>query len=177
MGKDNDKILTFQEASEIGDYCHMHDNDDYEYMVGKYVHLIRNNIDLLEGLKATCCIRYPWGAYKYRVGGEWYDLEEGGNKVGFIENTIEVEGTIEDREVKIGSKTLNIKSNINPNHYKSGGLETFEILEAKLTKEELKGFCKGNIIKYITRSELKNGKEDLQKAEWYLDKLINVFDN
>ena len=45
-------------------------------------------------------------------------------------------------------------------------------LKAKLTEEELKGFCKGNTIKYITRADQKNKKEDLEKAKWYLEKLI-----
>ena len=63
---------------------------------------------------------------------------------------------------------------INPNHYKTGGIEVFDFMKAKLTPEEIKGFCKGNIIKYITRANHKNGTEDLQKAQWYLDKLIKT---
>lgn len=68
-----------------------------------------------------------------------------------------------------------MKDNINPNHYKVGGIETFEYLKAKLTKEELIGFCKGNIIKYISRSNHKeNTEEDLSKAKWYMDQLTNI---
>ncbi len=33
-------------------------------------------------------------------------------------------------------------------------------------------FLEGNIIKYVTRYEGKNGIEDLKKASWYLDRLI-----
>ena len=33
-------------------------------------------------------------------------------------------------------------------------------------------FLEGNIIKYVTRYEEKNGVEDLQKAKWYLERLI-----
>jgi len=64
------------------------------------------------------------------------------------------------------------KDNINPEHYKTGGIETFDYIKAKLTAEQLNGFCKGNIIKYITRADQKNKKEDLEKAKWYLEKLI-----
>ena len=64
---------------------------------------------------------------------------------------------------------------INPEHYKTGGIETFDYLKAKLTAEQLKGFCKGNIIKYITRADQKNKKEDLEKAKWYLEKLIKEY--
>ncbi len=74
----------------------------------------------------------------------------------------------QDRTKKTESET----DKINPEHYKTGGIETFDYLKAKLTAEELKGFCKGNIIKYITRADQKNKKEDLEKAKWYLEKLI-----
>ena len=33
-------------------------------------------------------------------------------------------------------------------------------------------FLEGNVIKYVTRYENKNGLEDLKKAKWYLDRLI-----
>ena len=62
-------------------------------------------------------------------------------------------------------------NNTNPEYYKKGNLETWDILSAKLSKEELKGFCKGNILKYIIREGLKT-EGDLEKAKWYLEKLI-----
>jgi hypothetical protein len=65
-----------------------------------------------------------------------------------------------------------MKNNINPYHYKTGGIETIDIVKAKLSKPEFLGFCKGNIIKYVTRANYKNGLEDYKKAQWYLDKLI-----
>jgi len=43
-----------------------------------------------------------------------------------------------------------------------------------MTLEEFRGFLKGNIIKYISRAEHKNGVEDLKKARWYLGKLIKT---
>ena len=33
-------------------------------------------------------------------------------------------------------------------------------------------FLEGNVIKYVTRYQTKNGSEDLRKARWYLDRLI-----
>lgn len=64
--------------------------------------------------------------------------------------------------------------NINPNHYIFGGIETIEYLDAKMTAEEYRGFLKGNVLKYVSREAEKNGLEDLKKAKWYLDKLIEV---
>ena len=60
----------------------------------------------------------------------------------------------------------------NPSHYTQGGIEVIEILRQKLTKEEYEGFCKANVLKYIFRSDHKNGVEDLQKAKVYLGWLI-----
>jgi hypothetical protein len=62
-----------------------------------------------------------------------------------------------------------------PSHYKNGGLEVIEILKSKLTPEEFIGYCKGNVWKYTFR-HLYKGKpvEDLQKAEYYLQRLIQA---
>ena len=38
------------------------------------------------------------------------------------------------------------------------------------------GFCEGNVIKYITRWKLKNGRDDLLKARHYIDLLIMELD-
>lgn len=63
----------------------------------------------------------------------------------------------------------------NPPHYTSGGMEVIDILKAKLTPEEFKGFCKGNALKYLFRGELKGKElEDYEKAQWYLNRLIDV---
>ncbi len=59
-----------------------------------------------------------------------------------------------------------------PAHYKQGGLEVITVLRKKLTKEEFKGFCKGNILKYVMRADYKHGSEDYKKAKIYLEWLI-----
>lgn len=63
-----------------------------------------------------------------------------------------------------------------PNHYKQGGLETIDVIDA-FTKEctGVEAFYVGNIIKYICRFKKKNGLEDLKKAKWYLDKFIDIY--
>jgi hypothetical protein len=60
-----------------------------------------------------------------------------------------------------------------PPHYKSGGIEAIEGIEASMGPEAYAGYLKGNIMKYMWRYERK-GKpvEDLKKARWYLDRLI-----
>lgn len=60
----------------------------------------------------------------------------------------------------------------NPDHYKSGGVETIDFIRAKLGEEGFEAYCVGNVIKYCTRYKLKNGKEDLAKARKYLDFIL-----
>ena len=60
-----------------------------------------------------------------------------------------------------------------PMHYTAGSIETIDYIQS--VTEQLLGFeavCIGNALKYISRQHLKNGKEDLEKAIWYLNKLI-----
>ena len=60
----------------------------------------------------------------------------------------------------------------NPSHYNSGDVECIDGIEASLSKEEFEGYLHGNIIKYVWRFKYKGGVKDLQKAEWYLKKLM-----
>ena len=58
-----------------------------------------------------------------------------------------------------------------PPHYRQGGIECIDAIEAALTPEEFRGYCKGNALKYIWRERHKGGGESLLKAAWYLAKL------
>jgi hypothetical protein len=57
------------------------------------------------------------------------------------------------------------KDTINPVHYRAhpSGVECIQITEHM-------GFCLGNAIKYIWRADMKGGREDLEKAIWYLQR-------
>ena len=56
-----------------------------------------------------------------------------------------------------------------PQHYTQGYLEVIYIIEQTLGKEGFKAFCMGNWINYQTRAAAKNGQEDLDKAQQYLE--------
>jgi hypothetical protein len=45
-------------------------------------------------------------------------------------------------------------------------------MEASMSPQAFKGFLKGNVQKYVWRYEAKGGVESLQKAQWYLTRLI-----
>ena len=57
-----------------------------------------------------------------------------------------------------------------PDHY------NFEIQPVDYIMKNELGFCEGNVVKYISRWRLKNGRDDLLKARHYIDILLNELD-
>ena len=66
-----------------------------------------------------------------------------------------------------------------PSHYQSkSGLEVIDVIEAFTDGlEGIEACDTGNIIKYMCRWKQKNGIQDLKKARWYLEHLINYLVN
>ena len=59
-----------------------------------------------------------------------------------------------------------------PPHYNNGNVECIEAIEASMSVDEFAGYLKGNCLKYLWRYRYKgNPLTDLNKAQWYLDKL------
>jgi hypothetical protein len=68
--------------------------------------------------------------------------------------------------IKSSTKEEAVDKVNHPPHYKVGGIETIDFIEAKKLNYNL-----GNVIKYITRADHKGSRnEDLQKALWYLNR-------
>jgi len=63
-----------------------------------------------------------------------------------------------------------------PSHYQSkNGIEVIDVIEAFTDGlEGIEAVCTANAIKYLCRWSKKNGVQDLEKAIWYLQHLINV---
>lgn len=60
-----------------------------------------------------------------------------------------------------------------PTHYTAGGIECIDALEAATSGlTGIEAVCTANAIKYLWRWKRKNGVEDLQKAVWYIKRLI-----
>ena len=59
-----------------------------------------------------------------------------------------------------------------PKHYGQGDIECINYIEDFLSDDEYTGYLRGNIAKYLHRWRYKNGVEDLRKARWYLEALI-----
>lgn len=63
-----------------------------------------------------------------------------------------------------------------PSHY-LGKIEVIDYIDDKLSAQQFEGYLLGNVIKYLSRYQKKNGLEDLKKGQWYLNKLIAVKEN
>ena len=63
-----------------------------------------------------------------------------------------------------------------PSHYTAGNIECIEAIEASMTPEAFRGYCKANVLKYLWRYE-KKGKplECLEKSLWYLERLKSSY--
>ena len=77
--------------------------------------------------------------------------------------------TIAQREPAVTNDVVN-----HPSHYTQGGIECIDaITAATVGKTGIEAVCVANVVKYLWRYEEKNGLEDVKKARWYLERLIN----
>jgi hypothetical protein len=65
-----------------------------------------------------------------------------------------------------------VEDKVNPSHYKQGGLEAIDVIEAFDLD-----FCRGNAVKYLLRAGRKSSeaeKTELEKARWYIERAIKA---
>lgn len=93
-------------------------------------------------------------------------------------DAVDVSRTRDKYQVKDGVITLLTSDPVNnPSHYASGDIECIDAIKASMTREAFLGYLKGNIQKYMWRYEKKvNPIEDVKKARWYMNKLVDELD-
>ena len=83
-------------------------------------------------------------------------------------------GKIIEEQARMQSDHLEIMDMVNhPPHYNQAGIEALDAILAA-TNEGSEYYLQGNIIKYLWRYRYKNGSQDLEKALFYLEKMIKV---
>ena len=91
----------------------------------------------------------------------------------------ELEDKSKEQQVKYLSGTKKEEQSTDmvnsPIHYNKAGIETIDALQAMLV-DGFDYYLQGNIVKYLWRFRYKNGLEDLKKAQWYLNKLIETYE-
>ena len=82
-------------------------------------------------------------------------------------------------DIELGEKGwieqfINQKNDVvnHPSHYTQGGIECIDAIKAALGKDGFNYYLSGNILKYVWRYRFKNGIEDLKKAQFYLNCII-----
>lgn len=132
-------------------------------------------------MKVRCTFALYYGLTKNKIYDvikkDWtsYEIENDFGKIcSYTSALFEVVTEDEMTKPNINDILDNVE---HPSHYCRGGIECIDAIEASLGKDEFTGFLRGNIIKYVWRYKDKNGLEDLKKAQWYLNKLIEVVKN
>ena len=81
----------------------------------------------------------------------------------------------------LGNDVIVFDDRVNsPSHYTSGKTEVIDIIEdaVKDAPSNIYGMLQGQVLKYMLRCWLKdNPLEDLKKAQWYLTRLIEHYEN
>lgn len=103
---------------------------------------------------------------RYRKGISYEDQIKGLTPV--VPQVLDIEPVKEEITKLVDS----LDTKVHPEHYAYSKYECIEVLRDVLGEEGFKEFCRGNVFKYLWRYNHKNGKEDLLKAKYYLEKLI-----
>lgn len=115
------------------------------------------------------------GCYKKNIKG----CEE--QMARTYEETREAKREKEYKQVKAITEKYNTDNVNHPGHYaNSCSIECIDAMQATFGIKDLAKYCVINAYKYLWRYKNKNGKEDLNKAEWYLnkfDELLEESDN
>lgn len=119
---------------------------------------------------------YTWATGKEIKPTDWQDKKIE-SIIAWKDKTITYsEFPIRHEDVISDSEFISEEYNfVEPDHYKKGDKEVWEIMIDIYGEEKFNNFCLMNAFKYITRAGNKPGddfKQDISKAVWYLNKLI-----
>jgi hypothetical protein len=179
----------FDEETEAKVGYTIYDDDDKLFFGRKSWFDVVTTKEKRENMQVVC-IKNMFG--EFTADKEYEVIEQDKNKTGdaflyLVESDIGKRywvpityfyGT-ETTDVKQEESMANQEQDLinNPNHYTTGGIETIDFIQAKLSKEAFRGFLLGNIVKYSSRHEHKGGIEDIKKAQWYINKLVEVYES
>ena len=122
----------------------------------------------------------------HRVGGNWYKLgdqltirrfagevfDEGRRYNAYNTTDCDDNGVwIEEADFELVEESVSsaLDKQISGNHYKGCKIQPVEYIQANDLD-----YLQGNVIKYVTRHKLKNGKADIEKAIHYLELILEL---
>jgi tRNA-dihydrouridine synthase len=86
----------------------------------------------------------------------------------------------ESKDSAVNNDSIIVENDMvnNPVHYQSMvkdlNIDAISCMRAAFGDESVIDFCICNALKYIYRNQNKNGKQDIQKAIWYLNKYLEL---
>lgn len=123
---------------------------------------------------------YPCPLF-HKVGGKCFSLDEVDENFKLVSAMPDYKGQKEtEPEVTIKNNTKPTVENVDnvnrPAHYTQGGMECIDEMLLIFGKEAVKHFCLCNAWKYRKRAMFKNGQEDIDKSDWYINKYKELND-
>lgn len=169
---DNDNVATI---NSLGNLYDITDNDEFELWSKS-----------IEGKTESVGTTIKWNdngnlevkdSYEIKVPNDI--LNNNSNLIGYVEDEINTHKS-NDVQQKKRFEHLGVKPNdtVNhPSHYNYGEIEIIDFIE-QVTKHYNPNVAYhiGNAIKYLARSPHKNGKEDVAKARWYIERAFENWD-
>lgn len=113
-----------------------------------------------------------WIYNKYLICEDWHDVAT--NWQNSLIERQEVSNRVEQLRSIEAERQAEKDAVNNPSHYTTGGIECIDAMQAMLSRDEFIGYLRGNVFKYQWRYQHKNGVEDLKKAQWYANRLIEL---
>lgn len=105
--------------------------------------------------------------------GYTYDEDEiisGGKAIDFATHSFD--GIMEEWQ-EVFDEQAPTPDPVNPQHYKNGEVECIDAIKSAVVgKDGYSSVLVANVIKYLWRYESKGGVKDIEKASWYLNKLV-----
>ena len=143
--------------------------------------LKRNDVIRIFGLEkptsSLAIVEKTEGINKFNGIYFWAEVETEDGRTILIDDSWDFEKVNEPFTRKVDMQEEQDVVN-KPKHYTYGDIEVIDYIEqvTKDYKPEL-AFAIGNAIKYISRANHKNGKEDLDKARWYLERAFEKWED
>lgn len=169
---DNDNVATI---NSLGNLYDITDDNDFE-LWSKSIEVKTENIGTTIKWNDNGNLEVK-DSYEIKVPDDI--LNNNSNLIGYVEDEINSHKCNDVQQNK-RFEHLGVKSNdtVNhPSHYNYGEIEVIDFIE-QVTKHYNPNVAYhiGNAIKYLARSPHKNGKEDVKKAKWYIERAFENWD-
>lgn len=145
--------------------------DSFYYSSKSFYYSDEDSSYLLRGQKSDAIDRIDLDLYKKgAMGDDIYTLVCSYRNV----NREAFDAHMETINNSIGNSNETNSDVYHPKHYNQGSIECIDAMLSAFTNEEVMAFCKLNAFKYIWRADNKGKEKDAEKAQWYINKYIEL---